>query len=81
MVVEARPLPRHPGEHPRVQVLVLVDQLVAAPVPVDVDERLPDLRALDDLDGELLELGGGEEAVVGNEVIERRIGGSDERRH
>ena len=58
MVVEAGSLPGHPGEHPRVDVLVLVDQLVAALIAVDADERLPDVRSLEDVAGELLELVG-----------------------
>jgi hypothetical protein len=45
-------------------VLVLVDQLVAAPIAVDVNERLPDVGSLEDVDGQPLELIGRQEAVV-----------------
>ena len=55
-VVVGRAL-RASKEHPGVHALVLVDQLVAAPIQVEpADERLPDLGTLDDLDGELLQL-------------------------
>src|SRR6188508_249997 len=49
VVVEAGALPGHPREHPGVDALVLVDQLVAAVLGVDTDERLPELGAGDDV--------------------------------
>jgi hypothetical protein len=70
VVVKARSLPRHPREHPRVDVLVLVDQLVAPLVAVDADERLPDLRSLEDVDGELLELLGRQDSVAREEITQ-----------
>ncbi len=71
VVVEARALAGHPREHPRVDALVLVDQLVPPPVRVEADERLPDLRAVEDVTRQLLELVGIEEPVARDQVPER----------
>jgi hypothetical protein len=72
VIVEPRSLAGHPREHPRVDVLVLVDELVPAMIGIHVDEWLPDLRALEDVDGQLLELVGREKAIVGDEIAQRR---------
>ena len=45
VVVEARLLARHPREHPDVDLVVVVEQLVAAPLAVDDDERAARDRA------------------------------------
>ena len=43
MIVEAGLLARHPREHPDVDLVVVVEQLVAPPVAIDDDERLPEI--------------------------------------
>jgi len=70
VVVEAGPLPWHPGEHPRVDVLVLVHQLVAALLAVDADKRLPEVGSLVDVKGELLQLVRRQETVAWAEIPE-----------
>jgi len=72
VVVEPGSLPGHPGEHPGVELLVLVDQLVATLLRVGSDERLPDVASFEDVDRELLELAGRQKAVVRPEITEGR---------
>ncbi len=70
MIVEARRLTRHPGEHPGVQELVLVEQLVPPSPGVRVDERFPQLALCGDAAGHRLELVRRQDAAVGNETAE-----------
>ena len=51
--------PGHPGQHPGVHAVVLVDQLVASAFGVEAHERLPDVAARADAGGDVLELGRG----------------------
>src|SRR5689334_24823070 len=71
VVVEPRALPGHPREHPRVHPVVLVDELETAPVAVGADQGLPELRALPDAASDVLELLGGQEAIVRDETRQR----------
>ena len=43
VVVKAGLLARHPRQHPDVDLVVVVEQLVAPPVAIDDDERLPQI--------------------------------------
>ena len=72
VVVEPRSLAGHPRQHPCVDVLVLVEELVSALIRIHTDERLPDVRALEDVDRQLLELVGREKAIVRDEIAQRR---------
>jgi len=78
IVVTGR-LSGHPRQHPGVHPVVLVQELVLALRRIDASERLPDVAALRQIAGDLLELPGCEKRVVGNEITERRERRREER--
>src|SRR5262249_35389483 len=71
VVVESGALPGHPREYPGVHPVVLVDELEPPPLAVDADEGLPELGALTDAEGDVLELLWGQHASMRQELCER----------